>query len=49
MGSAIYPKTTRRYTHGTEQAKRKALEAARINVGEDDGSGMRLFRPNCKH
>lgn len=28
------PKTTRRYTHGTEQAKRKAVEAARINVGE---------------
>jgi integrase len=27
------PKTTRRYTHGTERAKREAVEAARPRVG----------------
>jgi len=30
----VNPKTTRRYKHGTEQAKCKAVEAARINIGQ---------------
>ena len=35
------PKTTRRYTHGTDRAKREAIEAARPRVGEEKKRGQK--------
>lgn len=37
------PKTTRRYTHGTERAKREAVEAARTR-GQERGNPLRVVK-----